>query len=108
MQSFSRRSEHGKESCAYVRVAETDHFLSLPSVYAESIPPGYMAKVASTTVTETAQKGLKSFWKVATQESTGFNIESRTALQAINDPTRMALAQLGSCKFDSLPHPPKC
>jgi len=79
--------------------------LFLLSVYAECIPAGYLAKVASTTVTGTAQSGLKSFWKVATQESTGFNIESIAALSAFNEPYQMALAQLGSCKssFPLLP-----
>ena len=68
------------------------------SYYSELIPAGYLDKIASSTVTGTARKGVKSFWKVATQESTGFNTEAKVALTSLTEPTRMALAQLGSCE----------
>jgi hypothetical protein len=67
------------------------------------IPPGYLDKIASSTVTGAARKSARSFWRVATQESTGFDSEASVALTKLTEPTRMALAQLGSCEWQ---HPP--
>lgn len=62
------------------------------------MPVGYSDKIAASTVTGAAKKGVGSFWKVATQESTGFKTDNYE-IKAINNATKMALAQLGSCKF---------
>jgi hypothetical protein len=64
--------------------------------YSELVPAGYLAKIAPTTVAGAAQSGIKSFWKVATQESTGFHVDSSTSL--LTSPTDMIMAQLGSCE----------
>lgn len=71
----------------------------LASYYTELIPAGYLDKVAASTVVGAARKGVRSFWKVATQESTGVGVEGHAALARLSEPTRMALAQLGSCEY---------
>lgn len=67
--------------------------------HAELIPAGYLDKIAPKTVVAAAQKGARKFWQVATQESTGINtVTTQPTYGSLNEPTSMALAQLGSCK----------
>lgn len=70
--------------------------------HAELIPAGYLDKIAPKTVAAAAQKGARKFWQVATQESTGINtVTTQPTYGSLNEPTSMALAQLGSCKYST-------